>query len=75
MSNTWERTFDDYLRESWRQHRNNPRWRLGQAHFNVLREMRPDLAQVFVGSSVDPFNRDDRIPAFLEAVLDCWETA
>jgi hypothetical protein len=41
-----------------------PGWRLGQASCNVLRVMRPDLYLELAGTEVDPFYRDDRLPAF-----------
>jgi hypothetical protein len=40
--------------------------RNGQIHFNVLHEMDPQLADSFRGGDLDPFHRDDRIPAFLD---------
>jgi hypothetical protein len=40
--------------------------RSGQIHFNVLHEMSPELANSFRGGDMDPFYRDDKIPAFLD---------
>lgn len=44
-------------------------WRAGQTMFNVLWELHPTLATVIRGSNVDPFYRNDRIPAFLTELL------
>lgn len=46
----------------------HPHWRIGQAHFNVLSDMRPDLAELVRGSALDPFHNDGRVPALLGMV-------
>lgn len=38
--------------------------RAGQAAFNTLYLVRPDLADEIRGGDLDPFYRDDRLPAF-----------
>lgn len=38
--------------------------RAGQAAFNVLGLVRPDLAERVRGTELDPFYRDDRLDAF-----------
>jgi hypothetical protein len=52
-----------------------PDWRKGQTYFNVLREARPDLAEKVRGSVLDPFQRDERIEAFLAYVYLNWDGA
>lgn len=42
--------------------------RKGQVLFNKLHEINPELANSLRGSVVDPFYRDERIPAFLSEV-------
>lgn len=50
-----------------------PAWRVGQTHFNVLWQLRPDLADAARGTQLDPFHRDDRVPAFLRWLRDNWD--
>lgn len=47
-----------------------PEWRLGQTYFNVLYELRPDIADKIRGqlSTCDCFYNDKLIPNFLDAV-------
>lgn len=51
-------------------------WRLGQAAFNVLAEVRPDLAEQVRGKRLDPFyaNKvdDRRFVAFVEFLETNW---
>ena len=49
-----------------------PKWRLGQAVFNTLHELRPRLANQIRGTNLDPFNNDDRLPAFYKHVEKNW---
>lgn len=48
--------------------RHHGRYRSGQAYFNVLSDMRPDLAERFTGKEFDPYYDDTKIPAFLTSV-------
>lgn len=42
-------------------------WRQGQAAFNALYKIRPDLADSIRGHfQLDPFHRDERLPAFFD---------
>ena len=43
-------------------------WREGQAAFNALHEVDPDLANEIRGTRLDPFYRDDKLPEFFAAV-------
>ena len=46
--------------------------RRGQIHFNVLCDLHPTLAESVRGSDLDPFYRDDLVPAFLEHIQKAW---
>lgn len=46
--------------------------RRGQAAFNLLHVLRPDLADLVRGSEHDPFYTDERLPAFLEWLGERW---
>lgn len=39
-------------------------FRAGQAAFNMLYVLRPDLADQIRGTDLDPFYQDERLPAF-----------
>lgn len=65
-------TYDDYLAEVRAQLRANPEWRVGQTFWNVLQEVRADLASLIHGSDLDPFYRDGRLAAFHEFVVEKW---
>lgn len=47
--------------------------RSGQALFNHLVNVRPDIAEVLRASPVDPFYDDDLVPPFLVATAELWE--
>ena len=49
-----------------------PEWREGQTAFNVLHEMRPELANKIRGGTIDPFYRDDKLPYFVEWLEGDW---
>ena len=53
-------------------HDAHPQWRAGQALFNVLHRIRPDLSERVRATKLDPFNRDTRNPAFLNFVKENW---
>lgn len=46
--------------------------RAGQHAFNVLYQLRPDLAEMVRASSFDPFYVDGRLPTFYEWVAKNW---
>lgn len=52
----------------------HPHQRRGQALFNYLYSVRPDLAQVICGSDLDPFYSDERIPACLSWLAQDWDS-
>ena len=70
---TGSMTFGDFVRYCEAPH--NPRWRRGQTYFNALWELRPDLSEQIRGKyELDPFHRDELLPAFLEFVRANWDT-
>ncbi len=48
------------------------KWRYGQALFNGLLDLRPDLAEEIRGTPLDPFNKKAKkdVPAELLAMLE-----
>ncbi len=46
--------------------------RKGQAHFNLLYNLNPELAQEVTDTEVDPFYDDTRLPAFYKWVEENW---
>jgi hypothetical protein len=44
--------------------------RKGQAFFNVLYEMEPELAHRVIGTDADPFYDDGKLPDFLLRVAE-----
>ena len=43
-------------------------WREGQAAFNALHEIDPDLANEIRGTRLDPFHQDGKLPEFYATV-------
>lgn len=71
-------TYDDYLEAviiGAVQYKN---WRVGQTAFNILAQMRPDLAERIRATDADPFYSDhlpnghDKIAVFLAHVRENW---
>lgn len=50
-----------------------PEWRKGQTLFNALENVRPDLSVKVRTTDLDPFYRDDRIPAFTDWLYANWD--
>lgn len=50
----------------------NPSWRKGQTYFNVLSNVRPDIAESIRGTDLDPFHDDSKIGEFLTYVAKVW---
>ena len=63
-------TQSDFVR-CWNERVSDPKRdeRKGQAAFNALHELDPELADMVRGSKVDPFYKDDRLPEFLREVF------
>ena len=64
-------TLNQYLMAANAAYLDNP-WRIGQAYFNVLDEVRPDLANSIRGTVHDPFYRDAILPHFLAIIAGEW---
>jgi hypothetical protein len=47
--------------------------RAGQTMFNVLCQMKPEIANKIRATENDPFYENNRIPAFLAVVDELWE--
>lgn len=65
-------TLSQYLRLASLAKEDNPSYRMGQAYYNVLDNVRPDLASRIVGTHIDPFHRDCVIAQFLAWVASNW---
>lgn len=52
-----------------------PSWRTGQTAFNILVQVRPDIAEMVRGSLYDPFYQDSRLAGFYDFVLRHWEVS
>lgn len=48
----------------------NPHWHAGQATFNALEELRPDLASALKASDIDPYYSPSRLEAFYTWLSD-----
>lgn len=66
-------TYAHYLEQVTLALLDNPTWRLGQAYFNILRLLKPGLAEEIRGSAADPFYNDKRIAVFLTRVRADWD--
>ncbi len=68
-------SFSDYLvawGEKYAQHEGQQR--MGQVAFNVLHDMKPDLANSIRGRfGLDPGSRDEFVPDFIAYVAIMWE--
>jgi hypothetical protein len=51
-----------------------PNWRQGQTAFNVLCEVKPNLAELIRSSDKDPFYRDDKLDEFYQYVAERWDS-
>ena len=47
-------------------------WRVGQGAFNLLVQIRPDIAEMVRGSDYDPFYDNSRLPLFYDFVMRNW---
>lgn len=48
----------------------HPDWRKGQSAFNALELLAPDCAESVRGMLIDPFYRDNELPAFWRHVAN-----
>jgi len=66
-------TVKKYIILSYRAHEKYSQWRLGQAFYNTLFAVRPDLARQVTGKCMlDPFYKDSCIPAFISFIKENW---
>jgi hypothetical protein len=68
-------TYDDYLAAVGVAKVDHREWRPGQTAFNVLHQVRPDLAGLVQGSVIDPFFINDNLLDFYRWVKTNWETS
>lgn len=66
-------TFEEYAAQVGAVKAQNPHWRYGQTYFNVLAHVRPDLSEQVRGVvALDPFYKDENLPAFLHYIYPRW---
>jgi hypothetical protein len=65
----------EYVEEVSKHLHKEPSLRQGQAAFNVLQKMHPDLADKILRTPIDPFYNDDCLLAFYMFVCEQLETA
>lgn len=66
-------TFSQYLRLVALAKEDNPSLRNGQVYFNVLNNVRPDLANRIRSTLIDPYYEDCNLAQFLVFVSKEWE--
>lgn len=57
-------TLEQYMAHYAQYHRAHPHQRAGQAAFNALHDIEPEIANQVRGTDCDPFYRDSRMVAF-----------
>jgi hypothetical protein len=71
-------SYDDYLESVIISATRYKNWRLGQTMFNVLAELRPDIAERVRATEADPFYADamqhgyEKVANFLAFVREEW---
>jgi hypothetical protein len=65
-------TYEEWLVKANRTYGPHTEQRYGQWLYNSLHSIRDDIALGVVGTSLDPFYRDDIVPAFLCEVARRW---
>jgi hypothetical protein len=68
MANMWAK-YRELLGENTARH---PEWRDGQGCYNTLRQVDPALADSLHGTGPDPYDHDERVPAFHDHVRRAW---
>lgn len=58
-------TYEELILHAVRYHAEHPEQRIGQACFNAVHEVEPEVANLVRGTTLDPFYRDERLPEFL----------
>lgn len=67
-----EMTFEEYQRQVSEVDAAIPEWRTGQTAFNVLYDIRPELADAVRATELDPFYQDELLPAFYARIEEDW---
>lgn len=65
-------TFRLEVQEAWAKQPKPRDLRLGQVYFNMLREVRPDIAEAIRGTLRDPFHKENIPDATEECVVNMW---
>lgn len=68
----FEGTYEQYVGACFTHRQSFPTQRAGQAAFNVLHALRPDLSEQVRATDLDPFYQDDRLADFFEFVEKEW---
>ena len=66
-------TFGAWLEGVYEYQLANPGQRDGQAAFNFLHAIKPDIANQIRTTPLDPFYQDDRLDAFFRKVEELWQ--
>jgi hypothetical protein len=66
-------TREEYMMNALLQFEEYGGWRMGQTHWNVLVEFRPELAERLHGTELDPFYSDNVIPQYLRFIFENWD--
>lgn len=67
-------TYKQYLDLCAQTHKRYPEWRTGQAYFNALWQVNPNLAAHIQGSDLDPFYDDSRVTLFLDIIFGYYKS-
>lgn len=66
-------TFEEFCHDIEVTMRRHPQWRRGQTCFNMLRAIKPDLADEVRTSPYDPFYMDEKLPGFFTWLSERWD--
>lgn len=66
-------TVDEFIVIVGRIYQENPSWRYGQAFFNCLNSIRPQLAETIRGTRLDPFHKDEVNNETWKFIISNWE--
>lgn len=65
-------TYDEWCDYAWVYWKARPEQREGQAYFNALYMVRPELANSVRAGYLDPFYRDEKLSEFSSYLLENW---
>jgi hypothetical protein len=63
-------SFAQFLKLVADEYKKYPNLRFGQTLYNVLHDIRPELAESIIGTENDPFYTDSQISGFISVVLE-----